>query len=453
MIDRAGPAPTREEGGLVRHLGVVDAASIFVGIVLGSGIFVAPAAVAAAFPSWTAAALVWAAGAVVAACGAFTYAECASRLPRSGGFFVFYREVYGEALAFVGGWVALLVTYPASVAAIALIHARYLREAVGPVLPEGALAALALVLAALLNAAGLRTGPRTQRTLTAAKVAALAALCVGAAVFGGAPSAAPAPSSTEALGLPAILGALLVVMWTYDGWSDITLVAGEIRDPRRNIGRAVAIGVGVLVLLYAGVQMAVLSVLPAERAAASSGVVAEAVAASLGPAAGRVVAVLVVVTTFGSIHAILLAVSRLGFAMARAGVFPAAFGAVHPRWGTPARATAAIAASTLAYVASSSFRDLLGYFTFAVWIFYGLSATALLLLRRRGIGDDRAWRAPGGILPPIVVIGVGLAMTVGLVVESPRSAAVGAAVLLVGFPVWAAWRGWRGASGSASRSR
>lgn len=442
-------------GNLKRHLGLLDAVSLFVGIILGSGIFVAPSIVAgAAHGTWPAVG-VWIFGGVVCACGAMTYAECAARLPRAGGFFVFYREALGEGPAFVAGWAALTVTYPASIAAIALILGRYVGDLVGTPADSPWPGAVAILAAGAINVAGLRTGPRAQRILTGTKVAALALLC--AAALAGARAAGVEADPATSGGVPAwtaIVGAVIVVLWTYDGWSDVTLVAGEIVEPSRNLGRAVLAGVAILVALYALVQVAVGSLLTPDRAAASPRVVAEAVESALGAGAGRLVAALVVVCTFGSIQGVVLTTARLGYAMARDGVFPSRFAAVHPRLETPAAATAWVVAAALVYVFVAGFRELLAFFSFAVWIFYGTTAVALLLLRRRRVGAGGVWRAPGGTAAPIALLATAACLTAALAAQSPRRAGVGLAMIAAGFPLYATWRALRSSRpGPSARSR
>jgi APA family basic amino acid/polyamine antiporter len=417
----------------------VDATAVFAGILLGSGIFVAPAAIAGAIPSIPAAFCLWICGAVVAACGASCYAECAARVPSNGGFFVFNREAYGPSVAFVGGWAAIFVTYPASIAAIALVFSEYLAQATGLGGWERTTAAAALVLAAILNVAGLRTGPRAQIVLTSTKVLALGALAVAALVVQA--QGAPAAPVTRAPVLPATaaawLSALMIMLFAYDGWSDVTLVAGEVKDPGRNIGRAVLLGTAILAVLYGLTQVAVMTALPGGLAAGSSRPVAAAVEATLGSAAGRTVAMLVVVSTFGSVLGTVFTVSRLGFAMAQGGAFLRDMATLHPRWGTPARATVALTAASLVYVIFGSFRGILALFTFSVWIFYGITAVALVILRRRGVGEPVPWRAPLGVVPPAVVLAVGAGMTVQLIALDPMRALLGAAVLASAFPVYA----------------
>jgi APA family basic amino acid/polyamine antiporter len=422
-----------------RHLGLADATAIYAGIILGSGIFVAPAMVAGAVPSIPAAVALWICGAAVAACGASCYAECAARVPSNGGFFVFNREAYGPAVAFVGGWAAIFVTYPASIAAIALVFAEYLAKATGISGWERMTAASALVVAGILNVAGLRTGPRAQIVLTSTKVAALGALAVAALAFPvrGAVDAVASTSSIAPATAATWLSALMIMLFAYDGWSDVTLVAGEVRDPGRNIGRAVLLGTLILALVYGLTQVAVMTALPGGAAAGSLQPVAAAVEATLGSSAGRAVSALVVVSTFGSILGTVFTVSRLGVAMAQGGAFLPSLATLHPRWGTPARATAALAAASVVYVGLASFRSIVALFTFSVWIFYGITAVALLILRRRRVGEPVAWRAPLGWVPPVVVLVVGAGMTVQLIADDPIRALGGAALLAAAFPGYA----------------
>ena len=415
--------------------------------------------VAAAIGGAGPAALFWVMGGFIAACGASCYAECGARLPHAGGFYVYYRAVYGPALAFVGGWVAVLVTYPASTAAIALVFGTYLGEVV-PALAGHAVAcaAGAVIVSAAINIAGVRLAAGVQRVFSGTKLLALALLCLAAVVAGGravAGAAATDAAATDGVtavsasgnaaaggGLlgAAMVAALMVMLFTYDGWSDIGLIAGEVQDAGRVLGPAVLSATAAIVVVYAAVQWSVLTLLPAGRAAASERVVAEAVVAGLGRGAGALVALLVAVCAFGSVHSIVLGASRIGYAMARDAAFFGWFGAIAPRLGTPARSIGALAAVTLVYVFAAGFRNLLSLFTFSVWIFYALTAVALVVLRRRAVGGEKAWRAPGGLVAPLVVVLTAILMTTGLLRNDPVRAAIGLALLLSGFPAFWIWR-------------
>lgn len=440
----AGPPAGAEVGeDLRRELGLLDVAAIHVGNILGSGIFVAPAAVAAAAAGALPGAGLWLLGGIIATAGAACYAECGTRMPRTGGFYVYYRAVYGPQAAFVGGWAALLVTYPCSIAAVALVFSRYLGE-IAPWTGTNVTipAAAALALAGMLNMIGVRAAAWIQRVLTGVKVAALAAVCLAALLASESAerSAAPATGINGTLALSTLLGAMVVLLWTYDGWSDISLAAGEIRDPGRVLGRAVIAGTALLIVVYVIVQTAVVMLLPPARAASSERVLAEAVQEGLGPGSAALVALLVVIATFGCCHGIVLTSSRLAYAMARDGVFFRWFGRVHPRFGTPARSVAVITIASILYVFATGFRNLLAFFSFSVWIFYGLTAVALLILRRRRVGEPVAWRAPGGPAAPAIILLVAACMTAGLTAEDPRRSLLSLALLLAGFPAYAIWR-------------
>jgi len=312
------------EKGLPRRLTLWDAVAIHVGIILGSGIFVAPDDVAAAFPGLSGL-LPWMLGGAIATCGAFVYAECAVRIPETGGFFNYYRAALGEAPAFVAGWAGYVATYPASMAAIARVFGDVLPQAIPGVPAAPRLyAALALATVGALNVAGVRLSASVQRVLTGGKVLAIVAVilaAVAAAPSATAPVTTVAPTGTFA---PLSLAALVAVLWAYDGWSDVTLVAGEVKEPGRNIGRTVLLGSAVLVVLYGGVQLAVSHVLGGATGSSENAFTAT-VERGLGPSAGSAVAWIVLVSTLGALHGVTFAASRIGYAMARDGAFFRAF--------------------------------------------------------------------------------------------------------------------------------
>jgi amino acid transporter len=184
----------------------------------------------------------------------------------------------------------------------------------------------------------------------------------------------------------------------------------------------------------------VVTLLPSDRASSSERVLADAVQVGLGPGSAAIVALLVVIATFGCCHGIVLASSRLAYAMARDGVFFRWFGRVNPTFRTPTRSVAVITIASILYVFATGFRELLAFFSFSVWIFYGLTAVALLILRRRRVGEPAAWRAPGGPAAPAIVLLVGACMTAGLTAEDPWRSLLSLGFLLAGFPAYAIWR-------------
>ncbi|MEM6274272.1 MAG: amino acid permease [Myxococcota bacterium] len=419
-------------------LGTFDAVAIIVGIVLGSGIFVAPAGVALASGGLLVASVLWIAGAAIASCGALSYAECASRLPKDGGFFVYYRSAYGPWLAFTGGWAAQLVTYPASIAAIAHVCAQYIAALFpGLELETAWVAIAAIALSGGLNGLGLKSGAWAQRVLTAVKVIALSGLCV-AAVWSADGSALAVEVAQPENHFLMLLAALPILLWAYDGWSDVSMIAGAVRDPGRTLVRAVVVSMVVLAGLYIMVQWAVLLVLPLEVASHSESVFADAARAALGPGAGRLVAALVVVSTFGSLHGVIFTVSRLGSSMAQTGDFFRWFAPLDVKRGVPLRSLGLIVAASCVYAAIGNFQYLLALFTQTVWIFYGLTGVALLLFRMRGTGAAFAVKVPTAA--PLVLIAAAVVMTGSLAHGNPSRFFLGLSMVSLGIPVFLMWR-------------
>lgn len=411
---------------LVRTLGLVDAVSMVVGIILGSGIFVAPATVALLAPNIGMAAALWAVGAVVAGFGALVYAECGARLPLDGGFFVFFERAFGWRWAFVSGWAALLISYPTSLAGVAVLGAQYLGAAFPGWQDWGQAWAIGTIfLAAVLNAVGVTLGRWAQRIMTGAKLLAIFSVLAAAiwAAFGDAPLT-PLSAPAKMTGLPQggvglLLQALATLMWSYDGWTDITMVAGEVREPSKNLPRAVLLSLFILFAVYATVQIAVM-VLLGDQAQGSDQVLALALQRAFGAHGGRILGLLVLLTTLGSIHGVLFATSRLAWAMAEQGAIFGTFAKLVGEQGVPRRAIAGVWAVATAYVLAGSFTELLEVFALIIWLFYGATALALLRLRRAGVGGATfSGLGFNGRLAPAVLLTAAALMTLLQVLDSP----------------------------------
>lgn len=414
---------------LPRSLGLLDAVSMVVGIILGTGIFVAPASVARIAPSPAAAVGLWGLGAAVAACGALCYAECGIRLPHDGGFFVFFRHAFGWRWAFVAGWAALLISYPTSLAGVAVLGARYL-GALSPALEAHptAGAVFAITVAAALNAAGLDLGRWAQRFLTLAKVVAILSVLLAAGYAAWAHPAPPsgtvfpdAPSWSALGGAGALLQALAILMWTYDGWTDITMVAGEVRAPEKNLVRAVLLSLLVLFGVYAAVQVAVMLIL-GPAAAQGEQVLADALAHAFGGGGGRALGLLVALTALGSVHGVTFATSRLAWAMAGRGAVARQLARVSPHTGVPTRAVWGVWLLSCLYVCGGSFTELLEVFALVIWLFYGATGIALLRLRARNVGGAVHGVGLNTRVAPAVLLTAAVAMTALQVADSPARA-------------------------------
>ena len=417
-----------------RQLNWIDAAAILVGVIIGSGIFIAPGQVIAATGNTWAAICLWAIGGFIAACGAFCCAECGARLPRDGGFFNAYRVAFGDGAAFIGGWIASLLLYPAVGAAIAYVCASYLTELVPAISGyETWTAVTAVVIVTALNMAGVRCGPYSQRILTGLKVISLAFLCLAALLSGQSEDSFTRPPVEFTMSFSTALAALIIVLWTYDGWSDVNMIAGELKDPSHDLSRAVWVGCSILIIIYVLVQFSVSSLLSFDQATTSENVFADAVSAGFGRGAGKLVAGAVVLCTLGAVNGTVLVCSRLIQTISADGLFFSAVGKLDRR-GVPLRAIVLTAVATSAYGITASFDFLLGLFLFSTWIFYALTAIALLILRRRHVGEPLSFHAPLGVVPPAIVIFTAFIMTIGTIIDAPLRALIGTgAFVLVGF--------------------
>jgi APA family basic amino acid/polyamine antiporter len=422
---------------LRRQLGLPAAIALVVGQVIAVGIFLTPGTIIRTLASPLLALAVWAAIGGTAVCGALCYGALAARYPEAGGGYVYLREVYGRQVAFLYGWKCFLIMDPGITAALAAglaSYAGYLVK-IGPAglraLGIGAILALAAV-----HVRGVRPGARLLTMLSVLKVLLLAALVVAAFASRAGDWAHFAPFAARHSGAPpigpALAGALVAAFFSFGGWWEATKIAGEVRDPARTLPRALWIGLLIVTALYAVATLAFLFVVPIEAVVPGEAFAAQVGAAIFGAAGGLIVAAVVVICVAGSLAATLMVAPRVYFAMARDGLFPPAAAAVHPRFGTPARAIAIQAVLASALVLIGSFETIVAYFMFITIVFIGATVAGVFVLRRRDLG----WQAPGYPWTPAAFLLCIGALLVLLAFNTPRQAALGAGIVLLGIPVY-----------------
>ena len=431
-----------------RSVSLLQTIAVSVGITIGSGIFRVPATVAAQLQAPGAMLLCWVLGGIVALCGALTVAELAAALPRSGGIFAYLLEGYGPLPAFLFGWTELVVIRAAALGAIATIFAEYL----GYFVPLSAVqvrqtAALAIVVVGIINYVGVQRAAAVLSASTVVKYAVLLALGLLAFTATGARATPLTPAWSAGVRPWMLASALIPVMWTYDGWADATAVAGEIRDPQRNLPLALIAGAACVMLVYLVVNVGFLYALaPAQMA--QSKLIAATVAERiplLGGAGAAVVAVAVVVSAFSSLHASMLTGSRIFFAMADRGLFFRAAAHVSPRFDTPSVAIALASVLGVAYVLQNDFAQLADKFILGIWPFYAAAVAAVFVLRRRSPGLARPYRVWGYPLVPAIFLAASAFMVLNALVSDPRNTGVTFLIILAGIPVfWLRRRATRG---------
>ncbi|HQQ98858.1 MAG TPA: amino acid permease [Cyclobacteriaceae bacterium] len=396
---------------LKRTFGLWSSVSLVVGGIIGSAIFMKPALMASQLGSPLLLVAVWIFGGLITLCGALTNAEVAAMMPETGGQYVFFQKMYGEFIAFLYGWAAFAVFNTAGVASIAYILGTYTEyfyvlprfpatvehgmslfmPGIGTIYPlenigVKGMTILVILLLSWVNIRSSESGGRIQVVFTALKVAAMGLLILGLLTSGkGNAGNIFTPSATISFaGWPlmlAIIAATSGAFWGYDGWNNITFIAGEIKDPQRNIPRSLLIGLSLTILIYGLITLSYVYMMPIDEMAHSPFVASEATSRAFGFAGGGIIALLVIVSTFGTTNGNVLATARVSFAMARQGNFFSWVGKIHPKFETPGNALALHAIWTSMLVLSGSFDMLTDMLVFVSWLFYGLSAAGIFILR------------------------------------------------------------------------
>jgi len=440
---RASAAPPHAHTELRRSLGVWSAVAVLVGSTIGSGIFRVPSTVAEATGAVGAAALLWILGGIVAVAGALTIAELATMYPRSGGVYVYIREAWGPLPAFLFGFTQLVVIRPSALGAIAMIFAAYVRTFFPGLtdLHVRIIAAGAIAVLGLINYRSLVWAAVIDNVTTAAKVLALAGLAAIAFMFGdfsGGALAGPikfSPLSWGGFGV-----ALIAVMWTYDGWADLTFIAGEVKDPGRTLPRALLGGTAIIMLVYLAVNVAYLFVLTLDEMAGSALVAADTATHIFGRAGAAIVGSLVMLSAFGALTASMITGPRIFWAMADDRLFFKPIAAVHPRYGTPHVAILLATLLGIAYVSIRTFEQMADAFILGIWPFYALAVGAVFILRRRHPEAVRPYRTIGYPLVPLIFLVASVGMLANALVEQPVSTLIGFGLILAGVPVYYIWQ-------------
>lgn len=445
---------------LPRRLGLWSAVAVAVGSTIGSGIFRTPATVAARVDDVGIFLGIWVVGAVVALCGALTYAELSAMFPRSGGIYVFIREGFGPLPAFLFGWAELLVIRPGAFGAISITAAAYSLRLVGydpkaevlglPLHAEQLLAAVYVAIVAAVNLRGIHRGAVLQNISTVFKVAALGALIVlGFALGGGVPPVGET-GTAGSVSLSPVLLALVAILWAYDGWGDLAFVGGEVRDPQRNLPRALVLGTVIVVILYLGANLVYLHLIPMARMKDAELVAADSAQLLFGTAGVVAVSAAVAISTFGTLNGSMMTAPRIFYALADDGLFPSVIARVDPKTGAPAPAILLTAALGMVFVLVRTFSQLADQFVIGIWPFYALAVAAIYVLRRRRPDLARPYRTWGYPVVPAVFLVASLFLLGNYFVSQPTASAWDIGVLLVGIPVYYWWRRTRVAAETRS---
>jgi amino acid transporter len=447
------PAPDPWGERLPRRLGLASAVAVLVGITIGSGIFRTPAVVAERVGATELVIAGWVLGGVLALAGALTYAELAAIFPRTGGIYVYIREAFGRGPAFLFGWAELLVIRPAALGAIAIVAAEYFWRLMGvegaaplailPMTLAQATAAVFIVMVGVVNYRGIHLAALVQNVSTVLKVAALLGLVVLGLVLPATHELPARPPLSALSGASALSGfglALVSILWAYDGWADLSFVAGEVRDPQRNMPLALFLGAVAIIVIYLSLNGVYLKLVPIERMPGSPLIAADAAWVVLGRSGVVFVSAAVMVSAFGSLNGSLLVGSRIFYAMAEDRLFFRKLAEVHPRFATPYASIVLATLLGIFYVSLRQFAQLADQFIIGIWPFYALGVAAVFVLRRKRPDLERPYRAWGYPVVPVLFLLAALYLLGNYLVSEPALffADVGA-VVLSGIPVYLWW--------------
>jgi basic amino acid/polyamine antiporter, APA family len=449
---------------LKRELGMWAAAAIVVGTVIGSGIFLVSHDMVRQVGSAEMVFVVWIAGGLLSLSGALSYAELSAAMPGAGGEYVYLREAYGPLWSFVYGWTQMWVAKSGSAATLATAFFLYfgnfrpevnrvlfraplpMGESFGPLpVTAGQIAAMALILGlALINILGVKFGSGVQVAVTLSKVA-LFLLVIAFGLLGGAGAAANYHSHVdpakfpEAGGFLAFFAALTAALWAYDGWNNVSMVAGEVKNPQKNLPRSLIWGTTAVMAIYLLANAAYFYVLPAEDIAGNRLVAAFMMRKVMGQAGADIVSIAAMISIFAALNGSILTGSRVPYAMAQDGYFFSAVARVHPRFRTPSVSILALSGWSALLVLSGRYDELFRFVIFASWILYGMATAAVIVLRHKRPGLPRPYRTLGYPAIPALFVISAAALVISTLIKSPRESLMGLALILLGLPFYFHW--------------
>ena len=429
-----------------RQLGLFDAIMIVMGGIVGAGIFANPSEVAHRVHTPFLILGVWVLGGLFAMCGAFIWAELAMRLPAAGGQYLYLREAYHPAVAFVYGWGLLLITQTGGMAAVAVIFASYFRALTGADWNSSAIAVIALLTLAGINCLGARTGSNVQSALMLLKIGAIAALVmIGFTVGHGSLRLEPFLGEPASFGLLKSIGAAMVpIAFAYGGWQTATFLAGEMRDARRDLSRGLLIGVAGVVALYLAVNLACLRVLGPVGLDATTTPASNVMRIALGERGAQWIAAGIAVSTLGFLSQSMLTAPRVYYAMARDGLFFKSVGKLFGKSGTPVVAIVLQGLAAIIIALSGTYGEILNFEVTVDFIFFGMTAASLFILRRRSIGSDVVtYRVPGHPFTTILFVLSCAGIVISAVIASSRNSAIALCIMLAALPVYYFWTRFR----------
>lgn len=448
---------------LQRVLGLWSAICLVIGSVIGSGIFLVPTKMIAEVGSTTTLFVIWIVGGLLSLFGALTYAELAAAMPEAGGEYVYLSEAYGPFWGYLYGWTQLAVAKSGSIATLATGFYLYLTVFVPafsknifvihyPIGPNGGpleihlgqLFSIGVILVLLaINYVGVKAGGNLQVVITAVKMLLIAAVIV-VGLFAPGDVAHFHMSAGHSNGVAGFFAAMVGALWAYDGWNNVSMVSSEIRDPQRNLPKALIFGTVAVIVTYVLINIAYFYVMTPTEVAHSDQVAAAMMARIHGPLAARGITIAVLISIFAALNGSILSGARVPYAMARDGLFARSIGVVHPKFKTPSNAMLALCLWSCVIILSGWFEQLYNFVIFGSWILYMMTAASVFVLRRKRPDMVRPYRVLGYPLVPALFVVAACALLGSTLIHSPRESIMGLGFMLLGVPIYYHYKRHRG---------
>ena len=431
---------------LKRQLGLFDATMVVMGGIVGSGIFINPYVVAQRVHTAGLIIAAWVAGGILALLGAFIYAELADRMSAVGGQYAYLSAAYHPAVGFLYGWVLLLVIQTGGMATVIVTFARYFLELTHMRASEPLIGILALALLTVINCAGVKVGSGVQSALMVMKIAAIFGLIWIGFQFIHTPSAIGRPllDRPPSSSLLAFGAAMIPVLFAYGGWQTANFLGGEIKEPRKNLSRALLIGVAGVVALYVGVNVVCVRALGPTGLAGTRAPATAVMRLALGQTGATWIAIAITISTLGFLSQSILTAPRVYFAMAEGGVFFPAVAYVSPKTRVPVVAIVLQSIWTAVIALSGRYEQILNYVVAMDFLFFGLTATCLFVFRQReqgaGLSERPGYRVPGHPVTTLVFIVVSWLVVINTIYQYPSNSLIGMGILLLGLPAYWLWQ-------------
>ena len=437
-------SPETANSQLVRRLGLFDATMIVMGGIIGSGIFMNPYVVAQRVHTSFLILGVWIFGGVLALIAAFIWAELATRRPDVGGQYAYLREAFHPLVAFLYGWVLLLVIQTGGMAAVSVTFSRYFIEMTHLRISDALLAAIVLAVLTIVNCFGVKAGSTVQSVLMILKILAIVALVVCGLMLVAPHSVAPADGGSAAQPasfdlLTAIGTAMVPVLFAYGGWQTATFVAAEIREPERNLSRGLIFGVAGVVLLYVVANYVYLRMLGPVALAEAKAPASEVMRRALGETGARIMAAGIAISTVGFLSQSMLTAPRVYFAMAKDGLFFNQVAKVHPRTHAPVVAIALQGAFAILIAFWGRYEQILNYVVSMDFIFFGLTACCLFVFRKRETSKQTSLLTPGHPFTTLIFIAACWLVVINTIVNYPNNTLIGMCIFIAGVPAYFFW--------------